>query len=359
MKNWRRIVVGGILLVMLMGILTGCKTQEAEKRQITLKVKLPPLTVANADTGITDSYEVLNMAGEAFAAQYKDYDVTVEVVKFGYTEEDEYITGCFDTDDAADILLEGYFNMAGYIHTGRVVPLDDMITEEMRADVDDALWKMSQVDGKTYMLPYYSLQNTLIYNKDLFRQCGLAEYIGVDGVIQSWTPEEWEHILSTLAANLPDMTYPMLMYAKNDQGDTHIMTLLRSKGSHFFDENGRFNLNTEEGIAALQWIADSYQKSYYHKSDFCYIFQPAVRIWRLLTAAICLSITSLPYTWQTAPRCPVWTGTRQELPISPVRMGRDIIRRLSPVSRFLTMATRRRSRLPRIFCVISCLMRNS
>ena len=48
--------------------------------------------------------------------------------------------------------------MAGYIHTGRVVPLDDMITEEMRADVDDALWKMSQVDGKTYMLPYYSFK---------------------------------------------------------------------------------------------------------------------------------------------------------------------------------------------------------
>ena len=200
MKHWRRIAAGGILFVMLMGILTGCKTQEAEKRQITLKVKLPPLTVANADTGITDSYEVLNRAGEAFAAQYTDYDVKVEVVKFGYTEEDEYITGCFDTDDAVDILLEGYFNMAGYIHTGRVVPLDDIITEEMRADVDDALWKMSQADGKTYMLPYYSLQNTLIYNKDLFRQCGLAEYIGVDGAIQSWSPEEWEHILSTLAA---------------------------------------------------------------------------------------------------------------------------------------------------------------
>ena len=62
MKHWRRIAAGGILFVMLMGILTGCKTQEAEKRQITLKVKLPPLTVANADTGITDSYEVLNRA---------------------------------------------------------------------------------------------------------------------------------------------------------------------------------------------------------------------------------------------------------------------------------------------------------
>lgn len=263
MKKWKWIITGGICFVLLLGALTGCRGQEAEKQQITLRVKLPPLTVANADTGIADSYEVLKKAGEEFAAQYKDYDVTVEVVKFGYTEEDEYIAGCFDTEDAVDVLFEGYFNMAGYIHTGRVVPLDDIITEEMRADVDDMLWKMSQVDGKTYMLPYYSLQNTLIYNKNLFRQCGLEEYIGEDGTIQSWTPEEWERILSTLAEKLPEMTYPMLMYAKNDQGDTHIMTLLRSKGSPFFDENGRFHLNTEEGIAALQWIADSYQKGYF------------------------------------------------------------------------------------------------
>ena len=112
MKKWKWIITGGICFVLLLGALTGCRGQEAEKQQITLRVKLPPLTVANADTGIADSYEVLKKAGEEFAAQYKDYDVTVEVVKFGYTEEDEYIAGCFDTEDAVDILFEGYFNMA-------------------------------------------------------------------------------------------------------------------------------------------------------------------------------------------------------------------------------------------------------
>lgn len=263
MKRWRKILVGGISLIMFLGALTSCATQKTEKKQITLRIKLPPLTVANANTGITDFYDVLTQAGKEFAAQHEDYDVTVEVVKFNYTEEDDYITGCFDTDNAVDILFEGYFNMAGYIHTGRVVPLDDIITDEMRSDVDGTLWRMSQMDGKTYMLPYYSLQNTLIYNKDLFRQCGLVQYIGEDETIQSWTPEEWQYILSTLAKNLPEMTYPMLMYAKNDQGDTHIMTLLRSKGSSFFDGNGRFNLNTEEGVAALQWLVDSYQAGYF------------------------------------------------------------------------------------------------
>lgn len=263
MKKWRQMLSGGLLLAAALGALSGCASREAEKPQVTLTVKLPPLTVANADTEIKDAYDMLAQAGEAFAAQYTDADITVDVIKFAYTEEDDYITGCFDTEDAADVLFEGYFNMAGYIHTGRVVPLDDIITDDLRADIDGASWEMSQVNGKTYMLPYYSLQNTLCFNKELFRNCGLEDYIGAEGTIQSWKPEEWEVILSTLATQLPEMSYPMLMYAKNDQGDTHIMTLLRSRGSTFFDEDGRFHLNTPEGIAALRWIADSYEKGYF------------------------------------------------------------------------------------------------
>lgn len=263
MKSWKRLLAGGLLFAAVLGMLAGCAPKKAEKPQVTLTVKLPPLTVANANSDITDAYDLLVQAGQEFKAQYTDADVTVNVVKFAYTEEDAYITGCFDTEDAVDVLFEGYFNMAGYIHTGRVVPLDDIITDAMRNDIDSASWKMSQVNGKTYMLPYYSLQNTLCFNKQLFRQCGLDEYIGAEGEIQSWTLEEWEIILSVLAEKLPEMSYPMLMYAKNDQGDTHIMTLLRSRGSQFFDENGRFHINTPEGIAALQWIADSRQKGYF------------------------------------------------------------------------------------------------
>lgn len=263
MKNRKRTLAGGLILAAALIALAGCAPKKAENPQVTLTVKLPPLTVANADTTITDAYDLLVQAGQAFAAQYKDADITVNVIKFAYTEEDDYITGSFDTADATDVLLEGYFNMAGYIHTGRVVPLDDIITDTMRADVDSAFWEMSQVNGKTYMLPYYSLQNTLCFNKELFRQCGLDDYIGAKNEIQSWTLKEFENILSVLAEKLPDMSYPMLMYAKNDQGDTHIMTLLRSRGSEFFDKNGRFHVNTPEGIAALQWIADSYKKGYF------------------------------------------------------------------------------------------------
>ena len=101
--------------------------------------------------------------------------------------------------------------------------------------------------------------------KEIFRQAGLEEYISSEDIIQNWTLEEWDYILSKLREYLPETSYPMMMYAKNDEGDTHTMTVIRSQGSHFFDENGLFALTTIEGISGLQWIKDNYDKGYYPK----------------------------------------------------------------------------------------------
>lgn len=239
-------------------LLSGCTKQE----EVTITVKVPVLTMNSVtDPDIECANDFLKKAAEAFEAQNEG--VTVRVVTFEQTKEDDAITGCFDTEDAADMLYEGYFNMSTYIYTGRMVPLDDIISDEIRNDIDSSLWDMSQVDGKTYMMPYLSLQNTYVYNKELFREAGLEKYLTDEDVIQNWTLDEWEEILATLKEKLPENTYVMPMYAANNQGDTHTMTLIRSQGSSFFDENGKFNLNTEEGIAGLQWIKDNYEKGYY------------------------------------------------------------------------------------------------
>lgn len=241
----------------------GCSETAPEKEAVTLNIKVPPLTVSSHNSDITDAYTMLESTANEFAQQYESADVSINVVKFEYVDEDEFITGTFGTEDATDILFEGYFNMSGYVHTGNVVPLDDIISDQLRADVYQSCWDMSQIDGTTYMLPFYSLQNTLSFNKRLFTSCGLGEYIGEPGTIQNWTLDEWDMILETLARELPEMSYPMMMYAKNDQGDTHIMTLLRSRGCPLFSDDGHFHVNTPEGIAALQWIKDSYDKGYF------------------------------------------------------------------------------------------------
>ena len=262
MKKRNRLVETVFLTMLGVLMLTGCGS--AQKPQITLNIKTSPYTVRDADGSCDpDVMVTLEEAGKEFAEQYKDADVTVNVVKFQYTDEDKYIKGCFDTPDAADILFESYFNMADYIHTGRVVPLDDIISDDLRQDVDSKSWEISSFRNKTYMLPYYTLPNTLIYNKALFRDCGLQQYMTDGDVITSWSLDEWDTILDTLAEKLPAMKFPMMMYGGNEQGDTHIMTLLRSQGCSFFDQDGNFCINTPEGIAALQWIQAGVKKGWY------------------------------------------------------------------------------------------------
>lgn len=253
-----------ISMAVIFCLMAGCspKPEEGQNQTVHLTLKVPSLThMTPADPDISSAAEFL----DKMAADYmeKHTNVKIDTVVFALTDEDAYLTDCFDTEDAADILYEGYFNMAGYVHTGRVVPLDDIISDNMREDLCESMLAKGQSDGKTYIIPFTSLQNILIYNKDMFRQAGLDAYVEDENKIQSWTLEEWEEILNALAAGRSESSFPMMMYAKNEQGDAHIMTLLRSQGSTFFDKDGKFNLNTPEGIAGLRWIAEGNARGWF------------------------------------------------------------------------------------------------
>ena len=251
-----------LLAAALCGLLAGCGEQE--KEAVTLVVKAPSMEMnCVSDTQIDNVEAFMEKAASAFVGQYEAADVTVDLQIFPLAEEMEAIPECFDTPDAADVIYDGYFNMASYIHTGRVVPLDDMITDEMRSDIDDPLWQMSRIGGKTYMMPYLNMQNVLIYNKTLFEECGLERYFGEGKEIQTWTIEEWTDILDTLAQKLPEGTYPMMMYAGNNQGDTHTMSRMRAFGGGIFDEEGNFDLEDERIVQALAWMQDGADRNWY------------------------------------------------------------------------------------------------
>lgn len=256
----RRIAAIFLCIVVCIFLQAGCSNEEKEIRII---LKTPPLTISNGGASeIKETYDLMARAGEDFEKQY-DKNVNIEVIKFNYEDETRHIADCFDTEDATDILFEGYFNMSSYIYTGRPVPLDGVLDEDVVKDFAENDYNAGKVEGRSYMLPYYSLQNTLVYNKQMFKQCGLDEYIAPDNEVANWTLEEWDIILDTLAEKLPDMQYPMAMYAKDNQGDTHIMTLLRSRGCEFFDENNDFHVNCPEGIAALKWIQEGVDRNWY------------------------------------------------------------------------------------------------
>ena len=258
----RRALCAGAAALALAAMLpaAGCASG---KPSVSLVIKVPRTGHDVVfDESIDQIDTVISAMAEDFAQNYQAANVDVDVIVFEQNQYDEAIPGSFDTETAPDVIYGDFFNISTYIHTGRVVPLDGIITPELREDVYEYLWDISTVDGRAYMIPYLARQNVLAYNKALFEEAGLEEYID-DSRISSWTQEEWTEILDALAASLPEGSYPMMMYAGSSQGDTHIMTLLRAAGSDFFDETGHFNLSTPEGIAALQWIQDGVARGWY------------------------------------------------------------------------------------------------
>ena len=264
-KTMKKTLSFVLAVLMMLALLTGCG--EKKKEAVNINIKLPMLTLTPLnDEECTDTSYFLLKAFEAFAAQYDKYDVSCDVKVFEQTEYEKEFRQSYGTDDAPDLTFGGYFAMSGYIYDGHVIPLDDIITDAMNSDFSESTWEQSKgYNGKTYLLPFYALQNVMGYNKDLMIQCGLEDYTTDKLEIQSWSMDDWDTIMSTLREKLPETKYPMMMYAKNNQGDTHTMVMLRCKGSEFFDKNGMFNLNTKKGIAGLQWFKDNYDKGYYPK----------------------------------------------------------------------------------------------
>ena len=163
------------------------------------------------DDSISQVETVIQGMAEGFQRDY-ERPVDVEVVVFEQNQYDEAVKGSFDTDKAPDVLYGDYFNISTYIRTGRVVPLDDVVAPAIRDDLFDDLWNMGVVEGRAYMMPYLARQNVLAYNKEMFRNAGLGEFVA-EGKITAWSLDEWTRILDALAASLPKGSFPMMMYA--------------------------------------------------------------------------------------------------------------------------------------------------
>lgn len=232
------------------------------KREVNLVIKtgVSPFRPV-VDTNTPDAYTVLKKASSDFTMHYDSANIAIQLSQYESGRRGAEVDGCFGTPLSPDVLFASSFNLVAYAYEGRLVPLDDII-DGIKDDLVDGCLDGYAIDGKTYMLPYITFKNVLCFNKALFRQVGLDKYCGTDAV-QNWTLEEWDEVLSALKAKLPSTVYPMMMYAADEQGDTHIMTLLRSRGCPFFDDYGHFCISRNEGVEALKWLRQCNKAGYF------------------------------------------------------------------------------------------------
>lgn len=249
-----------ILFFMLFSLLfLSCSNKN--KKTVTLVVKTPLFIVTPViDDKVIDIYSFLQKVASDFEASYKKYNVHVKLVQYSNDRRIAEVVESYGTKNAPDII---FCDTASYIYLGNVVPLDDIVTEKMKDDIDEEFFRLKEIHGHLYTMPFQYMQNILCYNKKLFREADLDKFLTDEDIVQSWTVSEWEEVLSTLRKKLPKTSFPMMMYSESEEGDAHSMLLMRMFGADFFDEDGYFNLNEIKAIKAIKWLQDGVDKGFF------------------------------------------------------------------------------------------------
>ena len=233
-------------------------TAQAAEGDISLNLWLTPSWkgVFSGDEPGADYDSFFKEAARRYNEQNPNVTINVEVIS-GDTR-DEKLRAAEASDSLPDIVYEGAFTMASYYHSGSIVAIDDIISDEDKADIGEGIWENSKVEGQTFIFPFAHMPGTLIYNADMFREAGLEDYIGGEYDIITWTPDELkDDILPALRDNL-DGIYPMSLFCMNNQADTWNLSYLRMFGCDFFGEDGYLCTNDEKGVKALEYLLELY-----------------------------------------------------------------------------------------------------
>ena len=210
--------------------------------------------VFSPDEEGADYDSFMKEAAARYMAEHPNVVINVEVISGD--SRDEKLKAAEASDSLPDIMYEGAFTMSSYYHNGDIVTLDDIISDDDRADIGEGIWENCMVEGETFVFPFAHMPGTLIYNADMFRAAGLDEYIGGEYDIVTWTPDELANVI--LPALAETGVYPMSLFCMNNQADTWNLSYLRMFGCDFFDETGHLCVNDEKGVKALQYIIDLY-----------------------------------------------------------------------------------------------------
>lgn len=195
-----------------------------------------------------------NEAARRFNEIHPNVNITVQVIPGA--DRDSQLSVALQTDTLPDIFVDSHFVLSQWAHEGVLAPLDDIISDESKEDIPEAIWDNVKIGDTIYMYPFNHNLGTLVYNADMFKEAGLEEYIAGENEYAQWTLEEYEHILNTLKENLDPSISPMGLFALNNQGDTWNLSWLRMYGHPFWSEDNQITINEEDGVKALEKLTE-------------------------------------------------------------------------------------------------------
>ena len=150
-----------------------------------------------------------------------------------------------------DVVQGPVSEAAKYIPLGALSPVNDYMSDEMKADLHQAVAAEASFDNKQYLWPWrLSFGGGIAINAGMWEQNGVADLLP-KGETRRWLMDEF---LEAAKANTTGDVYGTVLST-----DIHyqITQFMFGFGARLFNEDEtEVILNSPEGVAGLQWLVD-------------------------------------------------------------------------------------------------------
>ena len=204
----------------------------------TVSAQTVRVTVAEYSSKTGPYFE--KVAGE-FEAANPGTDIQIEVVPWDVLQQK--LTTDISGGANADLAIIGTRWLIDYVSQGVAAPLDDYITDDVRARFIDTFLSPSVMDGKTYGLPIAASARALYYNKALFEKAGIAA-----------PPTTWDELRADAEKikALGGDVYGYGLQGKEIETDVYWYYALWSQGGNILDADGTSGLDSDAAYKAAE-----------------------------------------------------------------------------------------------------------
>ncbi|MCI3919100.1 ABC transporter substrate-binding protein [Paenibacillus sp. TRM 82003] len=169
--------------------------------------------------------------------------ITVEAEYMGnYDEMAEKVLAGIVSDSLPHVVQVGQrHGIPQVADSGKLIPIEDFMTEDEVADVRPAFWQRYTYKDKKWVIPFESSTPVMYYNKTLFEQKGVP------------VPTTWDELIETGKKVTGDGVWGF-----NLAGDTpwYFQALTWNRGGEMIREDGSLNINGKEAVETLKSIQD-------------------------------------------------------------------------------------------------------
>ena len=268
MRKIKRATVLVLAMAMTGSLLTTCGSKEADQPQDAgggeaaggkkeLNILMEDVPDTDYVIALLDDYEAAT-----------GIKVNIESVTYSIMHE-KLLTQLTAKESNYDVLVVDNYWVGEFVEAGWMEDLGPYI-EKSGFDISgyvDTMWNMvGEVDGTTYMIPFYNYMFSLIYRKDVFEDPELqaaykAEY-GRDLVMPCDSLEEYVNITKFVTAQSgPELCGTVNQAMRADPIAMEFCSYLYSCGGYFFDEQGNVTINDANALKALELYCDSVQNA--------------------------------------------------------------------------------------------------